>query len=252
MLIFKQPFLQLTRRSLTANRRPLLQATFTRFNSSYKVDVNNTTAATSANSNGTTANNDKTSTVDDNKKQSLQLKSKIHFMPVINIPETEFAYNRFFSLHRPLLGLSDEEEKPFFSNHSSSAQSPEERDQERLDKTVADHMINLQHFVEPSSQETEPEVKSDGIEFSITEETEEILLNEEDGQTLPVFHMPESGDVLDYLTAIENRMKKEHARLDADDDAKLSRLRKMEIVDKARRKFNTSPRFYVTSKRQRR
>jgi hypothetical protein len=39
---------------------------------------------------------------------------KIPFMPVINIPETEFAHNAFFSLHRPLLGLSDEDEKPFF------------------------------------------------------------------------------------------------------------------------------------------
>lgn len=50
---------------------------------------------------------------------------KIPFMPVINIPETEFAHNAFFSLHRPLLGLSDEDEKPFFNNKS------EEQDQER-------------------------------------------------------------------------------------------------------------------------
>jgi hypothetical protein len=40
----------------------------------------------------------------------------LSFMPVINIPQTEFAHNAFFSLHRPLLGLADEDEKPFFSN----------------------------------------------------------------------------------------------------------------------------------------
>lgn len=28
------------------------------------------------------------------------------FMPVINIPVTELAHNAFYSLHRPLLGLS--------------------------------------------------------------------------------------------------------------------------------------------------
>jgi hypothetical protein len=29
---------------------------------------------------------------------------------VINVPESEFAFNSFFSLHRPLLGLSGEQE----------------------------------------------------------------------------------------------------------------------------------------------
>lgn len=28
------------------------------------------------------------------------------FMPVVNIPVAEFAHNAFYSLHRPLLGLS--------------------------------------------------------------------------------------------------------------------------------------------------
>lgn len=48
---------------------------------------------------------------------SSPLESSFSFMPVINIPQTEFAHNAFFSLHRPLLGLADEEEKPFFSKH---------------------------------------------------------------------------------------------------------------------------------------
>lgn len=41
------------------------------------------------------------------------------FMPVVNIPQGEFAHNAFFSLHRPLLGLSAEDERPFFSERSS-------------------------------------------------------------------------------------------------------------------------------------
>ncbi|KAI8344770.1 hypothetical protein BC941DRAFT_409575 [Chlamydoabsidia padenii] len=51
-------------------------------------------------------------------KQPSTIESNFSFMPVINIPQTEFAHNAFFSLHRPLLGLADEEEKPFFSKHA--------------------------------------------------------------------------------------------------------------------------------------
>jgi hypothetical protein len=48
--------------------------------------------------------------------------TSLPFMPVIHIPQTEFAHNAFFSLHRPLLGLEDDKmDKPFFSN-----QAPEE------------------------------------------------------------------------------------------------------------------------------
>lgn len=47
------------------------------------------------------------------KKQCIEQKPKPtkapeipSFMPVINIPESELAHNAFYSLHRPLLGLS--------------------------------------------------------------------------------------------------------------------------------------------------
>lgn len=54
--------------------------------------------------------------------------TKIPFMPVINIPETEFAHHSFFSLHRPLLGLSDDDEKPFFNSKSTEEQDQEKRE----------------------------------------------------------------------------------------------------------------------------
>lgn len=45
--------------------------------------------------------------------------TSLPFMPVVHIPQTEFAHNAFFSLHRPLLGLEDDKmDKPFFSNHA--------------------------------------------------------------------------------------------------------------------------------------
>lgn len=42
----------------------------------------------------------------DKKVSKKQLPEVISFMPVINIPLSELAFNAFYSLHRPLLGLS--------------------------------------------------------------------------------------------------------------------------------------------------
>lgn len=55
----------------------------------------------------------------DNNKGAIRTESpeRLSFMPVINLPEAEFAHNAFFSLHRPLLGLSLDEERSFFSQH---------------------------------------------------------------------------------------------------------------------------------------
>ncbi|KAI8882332.1 hypothetical protein K501DRAFT_285922 [Backusella circina FSU 941] len=61
-------------------------------------------------------------------------------MPVINIPESELAYNAFFSLHRPLLGLSGEEE--FFV----VKMTPEEA----LFEEINEYMMGLEAFVPPS------------------------------------------------------------------------------------------------------
>lgn len=82
-----------------------------RFNSSSS--VNNKVELDTATSTSTTATSDSKTTAPSVKRQE---EKKLAFMPVINIPETEFAHHTFFSLDRPLLGLSDEEEKPFFSN----------------------------------------------------------------------------------------------------------------------------------------
>lgn len=60
---------------------------------------------------------------------------KVSFMPVINIPEKELAHNAFFSLHRPLLGLSSTNKRPFFSTTSveeqQEAESKKKRKRER-------------------------------------------------------------------------------------------------------------------------
>lgn len=51
-----------------------------------------------------------------NSSDNNSKKKPLSFVPVINIPEKELAHNAFFALHRPLLGLSNEITKPFFSS----------------------------------------------------------------------------------------------------------------------------------------
>lgn len=50
------------------------------------------------------SNNDKKEKTTEEKKARAPVIPS--FMPVVNIPVTEFAHNAFYSLHRPLLGLS--------------------------------------------------------------------------------------------------------------------------------------------------
>lgn len=68
-------------------------------------------------------NNNKNDIKENNKQEEKtttkkEIVQKVQFMPVINIPENELAYNAFFSLHRPLLGLSSKPKRSFFSSKS--------------------------------------------------------------------------------------------------------------------------------------
>lgn len=105
MLRYQRSILSLTARK-NLNFIPV------RFNSSVnnKLQLNNATTPTT-----TTVEKEKTPSKP-NEPFELENKPEISFVPVINIPKTEFAHHSFFSLYRPLLGLSDENETPFFSN----------------------------------------------------------------------------------------------------------------------------------------
>lgn len=91
-------------------------------------------------------------------------------------------------------------------------------------------------------------------DFSVSQQADfkppiEDSINRQQHQ-LPMFHMPESADVLDYLTTIESNMTQEHAKLDAEDKLKALRLKKMEILSKASSSFRQNrPRFYATNNR---
>lgn len=127
MFTYKTNFYALSRRSSNITRSIFVRYSSSSSSSSSSTDkLENVVAKQKAAAKSTTKSGEQ----QQQQQQPFNLtenakSSKIPFMPVINIPETEFAHNAFFSLHRPLLGLSDEDEKPFFNNKS------EKQDQER-------------------------------------------------------------------------------------------------------------------------
>ncbi|KAI8874803.1 hypothetical protein K501DRAFT_328586 [Backusella circina FSU 941] len=216
MFLYRRSLLGLTANTTRKNAR----LTLTRFNSSSCRDnkenqvsqTDDTTTTTT-----TTANND-------NEQQQQQ--QQLSFMPVINIPETELAHNAFFSLHRPLLGLSDKHERSFFSNRQELDESPDDQ--------LANYMMSVQAYVPPSvpgqdQQDdnviVEAALDEDdtlvSIEFTTEQEQEEIYQS-----NLPVFHMPESADIVDYLTSIQTKLKASDQKLANEEQ----RLKKMEIL----------------------
>ncbi|ORZ13248.1 hypothetical protein BCR42DRAFT_453266 [Absidia repens] len=140
----------------------------------------------------------------------------LSFMPVINIPQTEFAHNAFFSLHRPLLGLADDDEKPFFSN------KPIEEDD--VDDELANYMMNLRHFEAPGSPGTveqekqEKQDKGDKDYTMVTFSTGDSMLSEEEfyvEQSLPMYHFPESDEIVDYLSSMQEQLVRKNALEDS-------------------------------------
>ncbi|CAO3648232.1 unnamed protein product [Cunninghamella echinulata] len=128
-------------------------------------------------------------------------------MPVINIPQTEFAHNAFFSLHRPLLGLSSEDEKPFFSNQHI---------EEEGDEQLANYMANVKPFEapQPPGMTDEVEDKKNDSSYSISFSTGDAMLPEEEiylEQTLPMYYMPESDEIVDYLSTIQEKLVRQNA-----------------------------------------
>ena len=112
-----------------------------------------------------------------------------------------------------------------------------ELEDEQLERGVSFKIIENEEFID--------DFMSNDLmaEQQQTEEDEEI--EHVHTSSLPMYHMPESGDVVDYLTSIESNMKIEHAKLDAEDNAKALRLKKLEMIDSTKRFSQSKPRFYA-------
>jgi activator of HSP90 ATPase len=113
MFLYRRSLLGLT----VNTTRQKSRLTLARFNSSSCRDNKESQVSQTDDTTTTTATNNKKEQEDQEQQQ------QISFMPVINIPETELAHNAFFSLHRPLLGLSDKHERSFFSNRQELDES---------------------------------------------------------------------------------------------------------------------------------
>ncbi|CEI91046.1 hypothetical protein RMCBS344292_05349 [Rhizopus microsporus] len=219
-------------------------------------------SSTNSNDNNNNNNNNKKrplSFVPVNNNNNNNKKRPLSFVPVINIPEKELAHNAFFALHRPLLGLSNENTKPFFSSR------PLEEDQQAEYELLAQYMSTLEPFVEPlppgsgndimthqpsqpSSQFTEVSIQTDleymddlDLEFTQPLQTEDVAPTSQ----LPIFRMPESSDILDFLTTVESKLHREGAKID---QKEAIRLKKLDILNNSRR--YTSPRFYASGLRR--
>jgi hypothetical protein len=116
MLLYKRSIVQLPKATAMLRVNGFIKPFIgVRYNSSSSVN-NKLELDTATSTTSTTSTSDSKKASSSSVKLQEQEEKKLSFMPVINIPETEFAHHTFFSLDRPLLGLSDEEEKPFFSN----------------------------------------------------------------------------------------------------------------------------------------
>ncbi|KAI8140275.1 hypothetical protein BJV82DRAFT_581257 [Fennellomyces sp. T-0311] len=142
------------------------------------------------------------------------------------MPEAEFAHNAFFSLHRPLLGLSSDEERPFFStatrHHTPNDiqkmlgidQSAEDTE-DMNDEAVTQYMMQLRPFeppLSPSNEQVEDQETVVTLSFedghSAYDEIEAIHMD----QSMPMYYMPESHEVVDYLTAMQEKLQYEEER----------------------------------------
>lgn len=130
---------------------------------------------------------------------------------------------------------------PFVEPHQLSSQGEEWKDEfsEAFDNA------------EKESEKTQVSIKvsdeyQDYQELFGDDELIEQIEKPIENRPLPMFHMPESGDVLDYLTSIESNMKQEHAKLDAEDKLKALRLKKLEILSDVSSNRRSKPRFYAT------
>ncbi|KAG0182296.1 hypothetical protein DFQ28_005401 [Apophysomyces sp. BC1034] len=129
---------------------------------------------------------------DNSKSDKDKYMRRTTFMPVINIPETEFAHNAFFSLHRPLLGLQTDHERPFFSNADEQADD---------DLMLADESVLLEYITEPEGLTSPPQPR-----------IIEPVQHEYHLQRPPVYYMPKESQLIDYLTAIEEKMRRQQPK----------------------------------------
>lgn len=116
-------------------------------------------------------------------------------------------------------------------------------DEQQLERGVSFEIIENEEFIDDF-------MSNDFLaesEQQQQQQQQENIMEPMHSSSLPMYHMPASGDVLDYLTSVETNMKMEHAKLDAEENARALRLKKLEMIDSSKRFSQSKPRFYANS-----
>ncbi|KAI9484366.1 hypothetical protein BDB00DRAFT_878943 [Zychaea mexicana] len=214
------------------------------YSSSYRDNDRNSSGSSSSSSSSNSNNDNNGQSVPSQQQTKATAQERLSFMPVVNMPEAEFAHNAFFSLHRPLLGLSSDEERPFFTATSTARhrgpnqiqkmlgiEQPKDGDAEAAlnaeDEAVTHYMMNLRPFEPPRLPQDTTGSEAIGQQNEDEEGETVVTLSFEDGhsayddieaihmdQSMPIFHMPDSDEVVDYLTAMQDKLQQRQHQLD--------------------------------------
>ncbi|GAA5797500.1 hypothetical protein HPULCUR_002888 [Helicostylum pulchrum] len=128
----------------------------------------------------------------ENDKEKTEKKARApvipSFMPVVNIPVTELAQNAFYSLHRPLLGLSIPQ--PFLVGDIVG--QIKEEDTSCSEEQLAQYMSTLRPFEPPAITHTQPSTTT-----TLTVEVDpSYFMN----------HNNNHDEIADYLTAMQEKL----------------------------------------------
>ncbi|KAI8097893.1 uncharacterized protein B0P05DRAFT_461044 [Gilbertella persicaria] len=113
-------------------------------------------------------------------------------MPVVNIPVTELAHSAFYSLHRPLFGLSTP--RPFLAGNMVGQIKKEESDSSSKE-ALLQYMMTLRPFEPPGLDSPNKEEKSSTTTLTV-EIDPSYFLN----------HNNNHDEIADYLTAMQEKL----------------------------------------------
>ncbi|CEP17141.1 hypothetical protein [Parasitella parasitica] len=133
-------------------------------------------------------------------KSTTQKKSHVpdipSFMPVVNIPVAELAHNAFFSLHRPLLGLSTP--RPFLAGDMVGQIKTEEENEniDTAEEALYQYLATLRPFEPPSLDAVKKEETCPTTTTLTVEVDPSYFLN----------HNTNHNEIADYLTAMQEKL----------------------------------------------
>ncbi|KAG1466217.1 hypothetical protein G6F56_004730 [Rhizopus delemar] len=150
----------------------------------------------------------------DKKVSKKQLPEVISFMPVINIPLSELAFNAFYSLHRPLLGLSVP--KPFKAGNLVGEIKKEDNTEEAL----MNYMATLKPF-RPPELPVENDIPTTATTTTLTVEIDPSYFLQ---------HNNNHEEIADYLIAIQKELDTLYSKDSKRTMTKKKRMRKRSSI----------------------